>query len=434
MANNNERYDLSNRLIHFFRKVNLNDRSSRPLPEYLGMSNICEDDTISPLFLLRCCIRNDNLWATWSYRGGARTIYGPNPAVCFTEMPLAAFIEASTIREENGEKMSTYGLMFQKKDLFKIGARPVIYALSNPSAFIPAGKDGKARIIDQSYLPLSEQYRYVTYDPVDEHGYNVDWTHEREWRCMYTDQEKINTSEREFEQDGLLAEDFQYPGFKLSDSAITEIGVIVCNDSDEKKILNDILCSVYKGLYSSTKFSFIINTSKITSIKDLRDFDKEQNIIESSKIHIETYLKYNEDLAIDTLNTIWELEAEVENSIKKNCNEKTDGACYLWFYNIFDEKVRSLLTKGEFKINKDNKILYMPHYIEFTRSLSEKEELLQELAKKIKDKLKMDCGVFSVIPFNDSKGELYDAIPFYCIPDCLPDKYNHIYYNYSNDV
>lgn len=430
MANNNERYDLSNRLIHFFKKVDLSDGSSRPFPEWLGASNIVEDDIISPLFLLRCCIRNDNLWATWSYRGRIRTIYGLNPAVCFTEMPLAAFIETSTIREENGEKMSTYGLMFKKNELFKIGARPVIYGLSNPSASIPSGKDGKARIINQNDLPLSEQYRYVTFNLDDEQGFPIDWTHEREWRCKCSDQEKIDASEKENEQDGLLAEDNQHPGLKLSNRAITEIGVIVCNDSDEKKILNDILCSVFKGLYSPTKFSFIVNTSKILSTIDLRDFYKGEEVIQSSKIMIEKYLKYDEDLANETLTKIWELESEVEKGVKKCYQEKTDGACWLWFYNIFDDKVRSLLLKGEFKINRDNKILYLPHYIEFTRPLAEKQEMFEKLANKIKQKLGMDCGYFSVRGVGPEK-KIYDNVPFDASD--IPDEYNRIYNNYADD-
>ena len=102
----------------------------------------------------------------------------------------------------------------------------------------------------------------------------------------------------------------------------------------------------------------------------------------------------------------------------------------MWFYNIFDDKVRSLLLKGEFKINRDNKILYLPHYIEFTRPLAEKQEMFEKLANKIKQKLGMDCGYFSVRGVGPEK-KLYDNIPF-DVSD-IPNEYNHIYNNYADD-
>ena len=48
--------------------------------------------------MLICAIRNGRLWATWSYRNNAGTIYGSSPAVCFTEMPIAAFLESGELR------------------------------------------------------------------------------------------------------------------------------------------------------------------------------------------------------------------------------------------------------------------------------------------------------------------------------------------------
>ena len=88
---NNERFDLSDYLIHFFRDVDLESGSYIHFPEYLGFNNICEDLKCSALFLMRCTLRNHKLVASWSYRNGKRSIYGYDPAICFTDMPLAAF-------------------------------------------------------------------------------------------------------------------------------------------------------------------------------------------------------------------------------------------------------------------------------------------------------------------------------------------------------
>src|SRR4051812_46151197 len=91
---------------------------------------------LSPLFLMRNAVRLDRLWATWSVRRGRRTIYGADPAVCFTEMPIAAFVEAGHARPKRGEVMGPYGLIFPKAAMFSLGARPVIYGLSGMSALI----------------------------------------------------------------------------------------------------------------------------------------------------------------------------------------------------------------------------------------------------------------------------------------------------------
>lgn len=64
--------------------------------------------------------------------------------------------------------------------MFNYGARPVIYGLDqHNNARCSQGRYGE-RILDETALPLIEQYRYVTYVPG-----KIDWTHEREWRWPY---------------------------------------------------------------------------------------------------------------------------------------------------------------------------------------------------------------------------------------------------------
>ena len=122
--NNNERCDLNDRLIHFFRPLDAEDPSFPGLPEYLGFNNEdIGDCKYSALFLLRCCIRNDKLWATWSYRGNARSVYGPNPAVCFTEMPFAAFVETADLLSNNQKTSNGDDIHFCRESLYILGRR-----------------------------------------------------------------------------------------------------------------------------------------------------------------------------------------------------------------------------------------------------------------------------------------------------------------------
>ena len=149
---NAERYDLSRRLIHFFRKIDLEDGSAPDVPEDWGMGSIAEDTVYSPMFLMRSAIRHGHLWATWSRRKNIRTVYGPYPAICFTDMPMAAFIEASRVRQSLGQKISTFALTFPKEQMFRIGANPVIYGLSDRSVVLPRGTSGGERIIPENVL------------------------------------------------------------------------------------------------------------------------------------------------------------------------------------------------------------------------------------------------------------------------------------------
>jgi hypothetical protein len=103
-----------------------------------------------------------------TYRGGqSNTIQGPHPAVCFTDQPLAAFIQSCRILG----RYQPYAVGLQKRNLFKYGARPVIYG----------DKDMLGRLRD------TDKYLWVPYDPTPtefEHGdFPIDWTHEREWRA-----------------------------------------------------------------------------------------------------------------------------------------------------------------------------------------------------------------------------------------------------------
>ena len=112
---NNHRYDLSDKLIHFFRPIDPKDGSNPVDLDSWEPNSIEEGGVLHPFFLLRVCIRCNVLWFTWSFRNRVRTIYGPDPAVCFTDMPFAVFFETSRIRSQNGEKISPYALFFTKK-------------------------------------------------------------------------------------------------------------------------------------------------------------------------------------------------------------------------------------------------------------------------------------------------------------------------------
>lgn len=114
------------------------------------------------------------------------TIYGGVPAVCFTEAPLQDF--AQYVADRGTEKRcAPLGVCLLKREVFAAGGRPVIYGLAGDVAPRLIEDESHRRIIDPDQLPLPEQFRYVAYDPNRERP--LDWTHEREWRWVPTDEE-----------------------------------------------------------------------------------------------------------------------------------------------------------------------------------------------------------------------------------------------------
>lgn len=99
--------------------------------------------------------------------GEKNTIQGSYPAVCFTDQPLAAFIQSSkTLRS----RYSPYGIALEKPNLFRYGGRPAIYGDTNLLA----------------HLHDDDKYLWVRYNPIQSElfgNFPIDWTHEREWRA-----------------------------------------------------------------------------------------------------------------------------------------------------------------------------------------------------------------------------------------------------------
>lgn len=406
---NNDRYDLSNRLIHFFRKLDLNDGSCPGLPDEWGPGNIYEgQNVISPLFLLRSVIRSCNLWATWSYRNNVRTIYGENPAICFTDMPTAAFLETSRERIRKNQKISIFALTFLKGQLFELGARPVIYGLSVDNAVIPPGMDGRPRIMSTDLLPVREQYRYVTYVPGE-----IDWTHEREWRLMCRNNDVP-----------MLSNVTDFPGLLLQEPNVSEIGVIVNTKDEAKMVLFDILTLVDKELISKEKFAYILVADDVDELNKLRDNAAEKLLLTRATINISTFLNpqpEDNDLVVAMHALIRKVEKDAAPYVYDRNNHEVGGS-WLWIIDNFHPLTRALLRNGELQINSAGKYLFNP-YFDDGSSLRHREELIKKTAKRISEEFDgLVVGYFSVLNSDDP-----NQVPSYN-SDFLD---NNLFYNYA---
>jgi len=405
MTSNNVRFDLSPYLIHFFRKLDLDKADVNFTPEDWGPGEIVEDAAVTPLFLLRNAIRLQRLWATWSMRNGRRTVYGPDPAVCFTDMPIAAFIEAGEARAAKGEAMSPIALVLPKDLVHAAGARPVIYGLST-SGQLPSGDGGVPRVMPNSVLPEAEPYRYVT---LGTYG-SVDWTHEREWRWPYRgDLPKFDDTPPCYGKD-LPGLDLNFPG----------MGVIVRTKAQARKILHDVL--VLKDQQAKGDFSFVLVGEDIASLSGLREPSEVQKALSAAAITLDPFLnmaKSKRDKLIADFDTAI---ADLDTT-KVRDHGREEGGCWLWLTDATHEITRALVINDRVRINDQGRYLVeLP--LDRDLSLGKREELTRRLAALLNERHGLTATYHSVLgSFN------FDEIPHYSVPPFE----NRMIFNFGSD-
>lgn len=400
---NSIRFDLSDWLIHFFRDIDLGGSNSITYPEHMGWGNVDEDVKRSALFMLRCAIRQGRLWATWSYRNDIRTIYGPNPAVCFTEMPIAAFLETGEARARRGEAMSQFALVFPKKDLFRVGANPVIYGLDDRSYWPPAGKEGKARIIDPNILPTNEQYRYVTYNPASDKP--IDWSHEREWRWPYRG--NLSAVEESLEKYGVVEDAMDIPGLNFYKSTISGMGVVVRNKEQASWIAHDILVLIDRGIITKNTYKFILAADELPPTCNLINPKDISQAISESIVDLTPIFSYDENELTEIAKRFDKMVRKVEaNSTTYEIGEY--GGCWLWILDNTSKLCRALLNDGRITVSESGNYLVDLYEFNESRSLRQRETMTTELAKAVENEFHVESGYFSVLNSDNP-----NDVPFY---------------------
>jgi hypothetical protein len=194
------RGDLTNWLIHFVHRANpdndiFEEDQAMPLPMHTdpkvlkkfelweakdGYESSSREPDAYPISVLERILGDGHLRASWSVRRGKPTIYGPRPAVCFTEMPLGALVEYAQTRGDESN-VAAFGIAVPRDEAFAVGARPVIYGLSTGHREIRS-KWVVPRYLDpECGIGEHEQYRYVALN-LGRTPRRIDWMHEREWR------------------------------------------------------------------------------------------------------------------------------------------------------------------------------------------------------------------------------------------------------------
>ncbi len=249
------RTDISKYLFHGVRKPNLKD-----YPEQFDDSvykYLDNPEYLSEFDILKNIIIEGVVKASLSYRNGNPTVYGGEPVVCFTEMPLLNVIQYEK-KHHKKPKISTYGLAVLKKDFYSNGGRPVISGLSIE---IPINNN---RIFCNSILPLHEQYRYVSLNLNTSN--KIDWTHEREWRIKCDEYISIKNN--------YIDDYYNCKGLNIFDEDRFKECVIVVKTIEEADELSKIVDHQLDLNYSygntefSTKIKFLILENAIKAMNE----------------------------------------------------------------------------------------------------------------------------------------------------------------------
>lgn len=405
---NNHRFDLSDYLLHFFRDVNQLGDKAIVFPQEMGWHSLDESDDLLPAgYLLRAALRNGRLWATWSKRGSARTIFGPNPAVCFTEMPIAALLEAGQARRAKGEAMSPFALAFPKRELHRLGARPTIYGLSS-NILPPAGDDGGLRLLPEDALPLIEQYRYVS------HFYGqkktVDWTHEREWRWPYRG--KVELADVDHSMEGIPPANWRdIPGLNFYEEGILGIGVIVETESQAKNVISDMLTLVDLGDAIDQTFGFVLIRSRLPSTIKLRDSNHLAEQIEEAKVNLNPHFSMATSKCRAYTEGFAALVAQVEASAgpAKYHAHDIGGGCWLWLQDNTARLTRALVQTGRARVTEAGRYLASLDEFSDSRSLGERQTMTARLAELVQRKFQTPSCYFSVPESDDPEATIFHS-------------------------
>lgn len=210
------RRDMTGWLLHFTHSKHLDDGS-------FGGCNVAPRDVLLEI------LDAGHLQPGWSIRGGRRSVYGPRPVVCFSEMTLSSFSEYLEARGEVPGVMSGYGVLIHKLQAFSAGAIPVIYDKVEDESF---AEDGE-RKVDSVLLPYEQQFRLVRTNLYSGPAFS-DWTHEREWRWPrgQGDGERVLSLTESRKGDGRRAAEGRPHVFVRYDRDIEEIQKEMCAKRD----------------------------------------------------------------------------------------------------------------------------------------------------------------------------------------------------------
>lgn len=421
-----QRIDLSEKLIHFVRAVNResDDFILSEMHSYeFGFGEIVETDELSPFFILRRILRKLQILSTWSYRSGRKTIHGEYPAVCFTDMPISAFVRSSIVRLSKGQKISNYAFVFDKKQMFELGARPVIYGRTKNEEF-----------------PSSEMYRFVSYD-LSRIPYPIDWTHEREWRWANFDFVEKNIPAFDYsDEDFKISEEIldlmkqrdeeriDFHGLNLDKVRLSNVGVILKNQTQARKILRDVLWLIDLKKIHRRLITYILYFDDLqNNVGQLLEDQKINELISNGTLQVDPYYHINLGERASLIKKLEQLNSELKNTISPSAFQGwANGISFPCFNDNFNKPVRLLVGTPFVQITKLGRYLLKLDCLNQSQSYEINEDFVKDIVNpKLKEILGIDMTYYSVGSLTRKEISMIDIndVPFTTEPN--DDEWNY---------
>lgn len=269
MAQEYRRHDQTDWLTHFVRdrlpEQDFPGEEEEEYGYYAGGELEADADAFA---VLTSILRLGGLMPGYSFRKNRTTIYGGQPAVCATEMPLHALSIYARERAEAGN-VSGYGISFLKSEFYAAGGRPAIYGLSTDNVKYTRN-DKTCRVIDEAILPICEQFRFISHNPGGSFR-PIDWSHEREWRWIARDKDRDFIWAKDYH--GCLGPRPALPLFKGAEGGqpFSRVCIIVWTEEEAQKI-NELLTGIYlaeSNNYGSPFDRMVIKSSSIIVLEEV---------------------------------------------------------------------------------------------------------------------------------------------------------------------
>ncbi len=401
------RHDHTSWLVHFVRDRNPEQDFPGEDEDDAGAHAVGELELDADAFsVLKTIVRLGGLIPGYSFRKGRTTIYGGQPVVCATEMPLYSFADYARKRSDPS-KVSAYGIAFLKSEFFAAGGRPAIYGLSTDNiAYV--SNTPKSRVLADTVLPIAEQYRLVAYNPAAAN--RIDWSHEREWRWIVKDNDKDEVWAEHY--NGTLGPMPALPLLKgrLDGRSFSKLCFIVWT-SKEANELQELLTGLFLagGNDYGTRFDkLLISRSKIIVLADVVESVEggrriqsqtiegldEANLLRPIQIH-----EPSEDTAKQIAQALEAASAAGESAALHYAKEHpTDtglsGFASAITYDVTNPMVQQLLSSGFASGPFDGKVIIkIPTKWPLRQSIDYQIYIMEAAVESLKKDLELDVFV-----------------------------------------
>ena len=360
-----DRKDITNWLIHFTKDISAENELDVFLSnEYLEIDKGEQELDMTnqypygifkysafevlKIILLECGIRYG-----YSFRNHKTTLYGGEPVICFTEMPIKSLIDYA--KKRNSESNSSIGIAIKKSDAYKYGARPVIYGLAQSQSTKYEVNTDTCRIIKASIFPLAEQFRLV---PLNLDGkQKIDWTHEREWRIK----RRNDIMHHAYVVLGYETAEIEHLNIFEEEGHCEDIIVIVGDNAQANEVYDLILTLLdgssnqYDVSFSPKSISILIinNIKNDNSIKVIEDLDSDSffkvelpQLTEEFIQFIDKTIKHGKDVVSKEATD--EYLKRNANNLDKTYNDFIDscGYCDIRSFKPRNKYIRAMLKLG----------------------------------------------------------------------------------------